>query len=158
MKKGFHSLLHIFCIIGLFTSSILVEATEKNCYSQMSEVLACFMQYNDGAYRYEFVSENKDNPDITIATYILYSQNWPIKKHINIPTTTWRHKLVFYIPKQISYTKALVYVTGGYNRSKNGVEEFKIRYKMTRDWINENNEIINIHEREIVITTKGYCI
>ncbi len=41
---------------------------------------------------------------------------------------------------------------------KNGVEEFKIRYKMTRDWINENNEIINIHEREIVITTKGYCI
>ena len=41
---------------------------------------------------------------------------------------------------------------------KNRVEEFKIRYKMTRDWINENNEIINIHEREIVITTKGYCI
>ncbi|MEI8054456.1 MAG: PhoPQ-activated protein PqaA family protein [bacterium] len=123
MKKSFYSL---FCILGLFILSTQSDAAKKNCYSKMSEVLGCFMQHNDGAYRYKFVSENKDNPDITIRTYILYSQSWPVKKYTNIPTTTWRHKLVFYTPKQVSYTKALLYINGGYNKNKNGSDEFFI--------------------------------
>ena len=111
-------------MLGLFVLSAQSDAVEKNCYSKMSEVLSCFMQHDDGAYRYEFVSENKDNPNITVRTYILYSQSWPVKKYINIPSTTWRHKLVFYIPKQVAYSKALLYVNGGYNKNKEGVDEF----------------------------------
>lgn len=41
------------------------------------------------------------------------SQKWPIENYQDIPSIIWRHKLVFYIPKQISYDKALLYVNGG---------------------------------------------
>lgn len=118
-KIVFYSLFYVLCTLGVQS-----WAAEKNCYTKMSEVLGCFLRYDDGAYRYEFVSENKDNPNITIRTYTLYSQVWPVKKYTNIPTTTWRHKLVFYIPKQVSYKKALLYVNGGYNKNKNGSDEF----------------------------------
>jgi PhoPQ-activated pathogenicity-related protein len=90
----------------------------------MSEVLSCFLQHNDSAYRYEFVSTDTSKPNITIATYVLHSQKWPTKHYANIPTTTWKHKLIFYIPGQISHQKALLYVNGGYNRSKEGEDKF----------------------------------
>lgn len=75
MKKFFY----MVCMVGLFFLSGQSLATEKKCYSKMSEVLDCFLQHDDGAYKYEFVSENKDNPGVTIRNYILYSQNWPVK-------------------------------------------------------------------------------
>jgi|GEM_PF-686228 len=118
-KVVFYSLFYVFCTFGAQS-----WAAEKNCYTKMSEVLGCFLQHNDGAYRYEFISENKDNPNVTIRIYILYSQKWPVKKYTNIPSTIWRHKLVFYIPKQVSYKKALLYVNGGYSKNKNGSDEF----------------------------------
>lgn len=67
MKKNFY----IFYIIGLFVLNAHCYATEKLCYSKMSEVLGCFIQHNDGAYRYEFVSESKGNPNITNRFYFV---------------------------------------------------------------------------------------
>jgi PhoPQ-activated pathogenicity-related protein len=145
MGKIFYKL----CIFGLFFLSAHCYAAEKPCYSKMSEVLGCFMQHNDGAYKYEFVSENKDDPNITIKTYILHSQKWPIKKHSNIPTTIWNHKLVFYIPNQISYAKALLYVNAGYNKSKEGINNFfasKEHIDYATIAINNNAPVIEIED------------
>ena len=126
MKKNFRIQKAGFCLLFcvLCTFGARSWAAEKNCYTKMSEVLGCFLRYDDGVYGYKFISENKDDPNITIRTYILYSQTWPVKKYTDIPTTTWQHKLVFYIPKQVSHTKALLYVNGGYNKNKNGSDEF----------------------------------
>ena len=128
MKKIFYKqkivFYSLFCLFGFLILGGKSHAAEKTCYSKMSEVLSCFMQHNDGVYRYEFIAENKNNPNVTVKTYILYSQNWPLKKQANIPTTTWRHKLDVYIPQQIAYSKALLYVSGGYNRNKKGADEF----------------------------------
>lgn len=93
------------------------------CYSNMSEVLDCFLNYDDKAYQYEFVKEIEDGSGVTIKTYLLSSQKWPINKYQDIPTTTWQHKLILYIPKKILYDKALLYVTGGRNRDVDGNSE-----------------------------------
>ena len=102
----------------------LSYAITESCYSNLSEVLQCFMQHSDGVYHYEFLADNTNNPDVIIKTYILYSQNWPIQEYENIPATTWRHRLTFYIPKQLSYTKVLLYVTGGLTSEQDGTEKF----------------------------------
>lgn len=111
MKKSWF----MFCILVLLFGQ--VYAAER-CYTKMSEVLGCFLKHNDDAYKYEFLSEkSSDNPDVTIKTYLLYSQKWPVGDYKDIPSTVWKHKLVFYIPKQVSYNKALLYVNGGWSRN-----------------------------------------
>ncbi|MBU0744201.1 MAG: PhoPQ-activated pathogenicity-related family protein [Gammaproteobacteria bacterium] len=115
--KNFFQLLKMFCcifVIGFFCGE--ANAAE-HCYSKMSEVLGCFLNYSDGVYKYEFIEENNDNPSLTKRTYLLSSQKWPIGNYQDIPATIWQHKLVFYIPRQISYPKVLLYVNGGRNRN-----------------------------------------
>ncbi|HBS51963.1 MAG TPA: hypothetical protein DEA62_03135 [Coxiellaceae bacterium] len=121
LLKIFYSTCLMFCAISFFAQIYAA----KNCYSNMSEVLGCFLSYNDGVYKYKFISEeSREGSDITIKTYLLYSQKWPINKQEDIPTTIWKHKLVIYIPKQISYPKTLLYVNGGRTKNIKGDEEF----------------------------------
>lgn len=118
MKK----LCFIFCVFAIFSGQIYAA---ERCYSKMSEVLDCFLKHDDGVYKYEFLSEeSSNNPNVTIKTYILHSQQWPIGDYQDIPSTVWQHKLVFYIPKKIFHNKALLYVNGGRNRDDKGFDEF----------------------------------
>lgn len=69
--KNFFQLLKMFCcifVIGFFCGE--ANAAE-HCYSKMSEVLGCFLNYSDGVYKYEFIEENNDNPSLTKRTYLL---------------------------------------------------------------------------------------
>ncbi len=121
--KKISQLLKVFCLVWFSFVCLPADAADR-CYSKMSEVLGCFLHYDDGVYKYEFVEENNSNPEVKIRTYFLYSQKWPVDSYEDIPSTIWKHKLVFYIPKTISYTKALLYVNGGRNRNIDGGEEF----------------------------------
>lgn len=133
--------LIIACIISFL--GVNSYASEK-CYSNLNEVLKCFVQIDDGSYRYALQNEEvRDN--IKIQTYILNSQTWPIKPDKDIPTTTWRHKFTLYIPKEVLHQKAMFYVTGGYNKDSEGEESF------TR-----SKELLNFSE--IAITNKAPII
>ena len=122
-KKNFYLFIHIASVLTLLILNEQAHALEKNCYFGMHEVLGCFIKHNDDAYKYTFISENNSNPDVTIITYILDSQKWPITTYENMPTTTWQHKLVIYIPKKIAHAKALLYANGEYNRDAKGKSE-----------------------------------
>lgn len=98
MKK-FLQLLKMFYVVCIISFYCEQTYAVERCYTDMSEVLGCFLSYDDGAYKHEFVEENNDNHDVTIKTYLLYSQKWPIDGYQDIPSTVWKHKLVFYIPK-----------------------------------------------------------
>lgn len=135
------------CVLAFFCRQ--VDAGER-CYSKMSEVLGCFFAYKDDVYRYEFVKEDTSNPDLTIQTYLLYSQKWPIGDYSDIPTTIWKHQLVFYIPKTISYTKALLHVNGGRNRNKDGIEEFlSSREQIDYATIASNNKAVVVELQDV---------
>ncbi len=98
-------------------------ALEQTCYSNLNEVMKCFIQHKDGAYKYELQSQ-RDIDNINIKTYILDSQKWPIEADNDIATTTWRHKLVVYIPKSVKHNQAMFYVNGGYSADISGQEIF----------------------------------
>ena len=86
--------------IFLISNATQCLALEQACYSNLNEVMKCFIQYEDGAYKYKLQSQ-KDTDNLSIKTYILDSQKWPIEADNDIATTTWRHKLVVYIPKLV---------------------------------------------------------
>lgn len=115
--------LKIFCLVGITIFCGHAYAA-KHCYSKMSEVLACFLKHDDGVYKYKFVEENSDISGITKKIYILDSQKWPIDTYSDIPSTIWQHRLVFYIPKQVSYPKVLLYVNGGRTSNIKGEKEW----------------------------------
>jgi len=143
-KIGFLISLLIFTICGR------VYAAEP-CYSKMNQVLGCFFSHDDGAYRYKFLEENRDNSNLIKRTYLLYSQKWPIgpKGQIDyyddMPTTTWQHKLIFYIPKKISHEKALLYINGGLTRGEKG-DKGRPPYGKEIDFVHiaSNNEALVI--------------
>jgi PhoPQ-activated pathogenicity-related protein len=109
--------------IFLISNATQCLALEQACYSNLNEVMKCFIQYEDGAYKYKLQSQ-KDTDNLSIKTYILDSQKWPIEADNDIATTTWRHKLVVYIPKLVTHNQAMFYVSGGYNADINGQEVF----------------------------------
>lgn len=96
----------------------------KACYSNTSQVMSCFVNYDDGVFKYH-LSDFKEDNNLRINIYIIDSQKWPIEKHQDIPTTIWQHRITFYIPKEISSKKALLYVSGGDSNDKNGNKKFK---------------------------------
>jgi len=118
----------------LITNSSICIAKEKKCYSDLSEVMSCFVNYEDAAYNYK-ISDMVEKNNYIIRTYILESQKWPIYPNEHIPTTIWKHKLVIYTPKEIEFTKALFYVSGGYSSSVEGKEEFSPS-KESLDFVN----------------------
>lgn len=119
-KKIFYLFVHTIFILILNKQSC---ASEKNCYSNMQEVIGCFIKHNDGAFKYELISKDSTSPDVTIITYTLDSQKWPVITYANMPATTWQHKLVFYLPKKRTHAKALLYANGGYNKDEKGKSE-----------------------------------
>lgn len=125
IKKNLLILKIFFLFCATFIPFKQAQAQTKNtCYSDMSEVLECFINHKDHAYKYYLVEENNETPEVTKKTYIMHSQTWPINKHHDIPTTTWKHKLVIYLPKKISHSKALLYINGGRTNDIYGKEEF----------------------------------
>ena len=87
--------------------------------SSLTNVLNSFIKYNDGMFHYKFLTEEKSKlSNVSIKTYILTSQKWPLNEHKDIPSTVWKHKLLLYLPKEISFNQALLYVNGGYNRDR----------------------------------------
>ena len=123
MKRRSYLFICVFCLIELFAAHQVLALT-GSCYSKMSEVLGCFLQEDDGVSNCQFLSEDDSDPQVTIRSYVLYSQKWPLEEHSTIPTTVWRHRINFYVPKQVSHPTAFLYVTGGYNRSKEGMDKF----------------------------------
>ncbi|MDR1057909.1 MAG: PhoPQ-activated pathogenicity-related family protein [Coxiellaceae bacterium] len=90
----------------------------------MREVLECFLKYDDGIYKYKFIGETSDSPDITRKIYVFDSQKWPLATYSDIPSIAWQHRFIFYIPKQIVYPKVLLYVNGGRTRNIKGEKEW----------------------------------
>ena len=112
-------IISLFCI-GNSTYCLCLEQAR---YSNLNGVMKCFVQHEDGAYKYELQNQKATN-NLNIKTYILNSQKWPIEADKDIATTTWRHKLVVYIPKLVTHNQALFYVSGGYSTDINGQETF----------------------------------
>ena len=103
----------------------LIENTNHRCYANLSEVLGCFIKHEDHSYKYEYLPEESSHSDkFDVKTYLLHSQTWPIEENSEIQTTVWKHKLVLYVPHEVGYKQALLYVGGGYNRNKEGKETF----------------------------------
>lgn len=98
-------------------------AEGERCYKQMSEVLECFVKLEDQNFSYEF-EEEAPFKDYTLLTFDLTSQRWPIVEDDELQSTLWRHKLRIYVPKQVRYDTAMLYITGGYVRDKNGKPQF----------------------------------
>lgn len=113
----------LIIIMFLVLNNTQCIALEQTCYSNLNEVMKCFVQHNDRAYKYKFQSQN-DTDNVTIKTYILDSQKWPIEADDDIATTIWRHKLTLYIPKSVKHSQAMFYVSGGYNTDIDGKEIF----------------------------------
>ena len=109
--------------IFLITNATQCLALEQACYSNLNEVMKCFVQHEDGAYKYKLQNQAETN-NLNIKTYILDSQKWPIEADSDIASTIWRHKLVIYIPKSVTHNQALFYVSGGYSTDINGQETF----------------------------------
>jgi len=105
--------------IFLIANTTQCIAAERACYSNLHEVMKCFVQHEDGAYKYELQSQKETN-NLNIKTYILDSQKWPIEADNDIASTTWRHKLVIYIPKSVIHNQAMFYVSGGYSTDISG--------------------------------------
>ena len=104
------------------------------CYSNLSEVMRCFVKHEDGAYKYQLFNQ-QDSANLSIKTYILDSQKWPIEPEAYIPTTTWRHKMVVYVPKEVTHNQAMLYVSSGYSTNIEGKAEF-INPKEALDFAN----------------------
>lgn len=115
MSSSIFKLAKALCVVYSISLSCNAVLAKDSCYSRTSEALACFFAHDDGTYKHQLVEENSDDPNITIQTYLLYSQRWPIGNYPDMPSTVWQHRLILYIPQQISHTQALLYVTGGYN-------------------------------------------
>jgi PhoPQ-activated pathogenicity-related protein len=102
-----------------------LETSPYRCYTDLSEVLECFVKHEDHAYKYNFLPDESSNSnELEIKTYLLNSQEWPIEKNNEIPTTLWQHKLTLYIPHEAGYKQGLLYVSGGYNYNKEGKQTF----------------------------------
>lgn len=96
-----------------------VCAAEANdCYSNLQDVLECFVNYQDNAYSYTQDLSNRDSQNFL--QYNLSSQIWPIHADSDIEQTLWKHKLSIYIPDQIINGTALLFVTGGYTTDDKG--------------------------------------
>lgn len=98
-------------------------AEETPCYSNLSEVLGCFINHPDDNYSYQIL-DNFEKDNIKVETYILNSQKWPIDSYPDIESTIWKHKLSIYIPEVVNYKEAMLYVGGGYSSNNDGESAF----------------------------------
>jgi PhoPQ-activated pathogenicity-related protein len=112
------------------------------------EVLPNYLRFEDGAYRYEFVTATYDKiSEVYVENYILYSQYWPVTEKYN---NLWKHQLFIYKPHSINYKTALIYVNGGYTTSKDGEANFtepKLQEKLSLSSIANKNKavVIDVH-------------
>jgi len=67
--------------------------------------------------------------NVTVEHWRFYSQRWPIHEDSTIPSTKWAHKLFLYIPDNIKYRQALLYVNGGLIYNKDGNIDWKYSYE-----------------------------
>lgn len=118
----------------ILSNSSVCVANEERCYKSLSEVMSCFVKYDDGAYKYEIL-EHKKELKYSVRTYILDSQVWPIYPNKHIPSTTWKHKLIIYTPNEIKHNQALFYVSGGYSSNIEGKSNFSPS-KESLDFVN----------------------
>ena len=77
-----HNFKTIIVSLLLISNSAHCATLEQTCYTNLNEVMKCFIQHEDKAYKYLF-HKQENKTDHSIKTYILDSQKWPIE-----PTTT----------------------------------------------------------------------
>ena len=104
-------------------STALAESAAPGS-TKLSKVLSSFMQHEDGAFRYQLLSQEEDPArSLNVETYQMDSQKWPVFEDADIPTTVWSHRLRLFIPRGTRNANVLLYVGGGYNRDKEGKTE-----------------------------------
>ncbi len=108
----------IILTIWLLYFCSYAEAEEKKCYSNLNEVLECFIKAEDNSYNYSQQNNHKEN-GLEVQKYLLNSQKWP-QEDKDIKSTIWQHRLTLYIPENLKYKTAMLYIGGGYNRTKDG--------------------------------------
>lgn len=132
--------LSIFLISNISHSKTL----ENKCYSNLSEVMKCFVQNDDNVFKYQLHNQDQTE-NLTINTYILDAHKWPIELDEHIQSTVWRHKLIIYIPRVVKHDKAIFYVSGGYNTNLEGKEIFS----PSKEILNFTN--ISINNNAVVV-------
>ncbi|MBY0379308.1 MAG: PhoPQ-activated pathogenicity-related family protein [Rickettsiales bacterium] len=87
----------------------------------LNKALSNFIKFEDGEFSYKFLkSKESEFDNISINTYLLTSQKWPISEYSDIQNTIWSHELIIYLPHNVKYNQALLYVTAGYNKDEKG--------------------------------------
>lgn len=91
----------------------------------LSKALSTFINFEDAEFSYKFLKSKKSEfNNVSINTYIMTSQKWPISEYSDIPSTIWSHELLIYLTNNVSYNQALLYVTAGYNKDEKGNANF----------------------------------
>lgn len=116
---------------------------------KLSKTLYKFITHDDHVYNYRFVEKQQYSPDVSVHTYILQSQKWPLKEYSDIPSSIWEHKLNFYLPNKILFNRALLYVSGGGNRDRDGNKVFtapKDNLKFAKIALHNNAVVIELQQ------------
>lgn len=107
----------LFLISSLFVIASCSSETKKTIEQgpiTPETALQRYINNNDKTFKWEIKEEYKMG-ELTVFDILLTSQKW--REHI------WTHQLTIFVPKEVDYDGALLYITGG--SVKNGLPNWK---------------------------------
>jgi PhoPQ-activated pathogenicity-related protein len=115
MKKN--SLIIIVLFAGLLLSACAVKEKEKQKELPLTPATALqhYLQNGDLTYAWH-IADTLDVDGVTVYNLVLPSQKWR--------EFTWKHQLAVFIPKEVKYHDALLFISGGHI-DKNGEPKFR---------------------------------
>jgi PhoPQ-activated pathogenicity-related protein len=109
---------------GYVYNKVNFTSSPPETTSNLKKLLPNYLNYDDGAYRYEFTSSKFDEVNkVTTDIYTVYSQKWPLEQKEYYSQNLWHHKLIIYKPETVLHKTALLYVVGGYSADNEGKAE-----------------------------------
>lgn len=105
MKLMFSFLLKNILLIALISSSVFAQKTKVT----PEAALTSYIHNGDASYQCEIRDSSKIG-STTAYQLILTSQKWR--------QYTWRHQLTIFVPKEIKYQDAMLFISGGSNKNE----------------------------------------
>ena len=115
MRKN--SLITLTLLAALFLSACAVKEKEKQKEIPLTpeKALQHYLQNKDTTYAWE-IADTLDVNGVTVYNLVLSSQKWR--------EFTWKHQLAIFIPKEVKYHDALLFISGG-SINKEGEPNFR---------------------------------
>jgi len=115
MKKKL--LIALSLIMGLFLSACAVKEKEKQKELPLTPATALqhYLQNGDTTYSWK-IADTLNVDGVTVYNLVLTSQKWR--------EFTWKHQLAVFIPKEVKYQDALLFISGG-SINKEGEPNFR---------------------------------